>query len=166
MKDSINRKIEVREAISDGELQIESVTEATQSVAKELILEGLAERFGFIDYSLNPDLNNIVESYIKEGDIFLTGSIQGKVLCTGALIKEETYVGRIARMSVKKVCRRQGFARLMLKSLVVKARAKGYTRLVLETNVDWMNAIQFYISCGFNEMYKENGLIHMTKDLK
>lgn len=147
------------------ELMIEPVTEATQSIAKELILEGLAERFGFINYSLNPDLNNIVESYIENEDIFLLGTIQGELKCTGALINEETNVGRIVRMSVKKVCRRQGFARLMLASLEEKARNKGYTRLVLETNMNWVSAIQFYKSCGFNEINIEDGLIHMSKEL-
>jgi ribosomal protein S18 acetylase RimI-like enzyme len=147
------------------EVKFEPVTIDTQEIAKDLILEGLAERFGFIDYSLNPDLNNIVESYLIKGDTFLLGSIQGEIKCTGALINEETNVGRIVRMSVIKEYRRMGLARKMLKKLEGIARDKGYTRIVLETNIDWTNAIQFYKSSGFNEIHKEDGLIHMSKEL-
>jgi ribosomal protein S18 acetylase RimI-like enzyme len=165
MKDKVITSQEKIMSKVTKELQIELVTEATQAIAKDLILEGLAERFGFIDYSLNPDLNNIVESYINKGNVFLTGTIQGDIRCTGALINEETTVGRIVRMSVLKEYRRTGFARKMLEKLEGIARDKGYTRLVLETNVEWVSAVQFYKSCGFNEINIEDGLVHMVKQL-
>lgn len=147
------------------EVKFEPVTLDTQDIAKSLILEGLAERFGFIDYSLNPDLNNIVDSYLKQGNIFLIGSIQGELICTGALVYEEKNIGRIVRMSVKKEYRRQGLANRTLEKLEEIAKDMGYTRLVLETNIDWRSATQFYKSCGFIKLNKEDGLIHMSKEL-
>jgi hypothetical protein len=37
-----------------------------QDKAKEIILEGLEERFVFLDRSLNSDLNDIQENYISK----------------------------------------------------------------------------------------------------
>ncbi|MHA1583969.1 MAG: hypothetical protein ACTSWL_01835 [Promethearchaeota archaeon] len=45
--------------------------------ARTLILEGLKDRIGWIDYSMNPDLDNILENYNKPEQIFLTGWIGG-----------------------------------------------------------------------------------------
>jgi GNAT superfamily N-acetyltransferase len=54
-------------------------------------------------------------------------------------------------MSVAKGFRRRGFARRILEQLVDRAKQQGYTRLVLETNRTWYDAIAFYKSKGFVE---------------
>ncbi|QEE16057.1 hypothetical protein DSAG12_01885 [Promethearchaeum syntrophicum] len=83
-------------------LQILQIKKNHENEVRKLIFEGLSERFGFIDDSLNPDLNNIVEFYIEKGDIFIVGRYNEKIICTGAIIKENDHTGRIVRMYVKK----------------------------------------------------------------
>jgi GNAT superfamily N-acetyltransferase len=143
------------------DFMIEDVTEATQEQAKKIILDGLAERFGFLDTTLNPDLNNIVANYIHVGNTFVVGLWNGTPVCTGALIREGETTARIARMSVAKELRRRGFAKRILEELVHKAKRSGYTRLVLETNRSWYDAIVFYKSSGFVEYDLDDTRIHM-----
>ena len=79
-------------------LVIEEVSKDTQEDAKLIVLAGLRERFGSLDESLNQDLNEIVLNYSSRGNHFLVGRINTKVICTGALIREEVDTGRIVRM--------------------------------------------------------------------
>jgi hypothetical protein len=88
------------------------MTKKYEAAAKELILEGFLERFGFIDHSLNPE-NNITETYNKEGSLFLIGLIEEQLVCTGALTKESGDTCRLQRMSVKlafrnRACQKDG----------------------------------------------------------
>ncbi|KAA0546921.1 GNAT family N-acetyltransferase [Bacillus sp. BGMRC 2118] len=147
-------------------MNITVITSSDVDKAKELVLKGLEERFGFLDPALNPDLNDITGNYLKEGSVFLIGKENGVLVCTGALSKETQSTGRIVRMSVKSSSRGQGFARKMLHALEEFAVEYGYTRLVLETNNAWQSAIQLYGSEGF-ECYEDDGQIsHFSKQLK
>jgi GNAT superfamily N-acetyltransferase len=144
-----------------GDFIIEDVTEATQEQAKKIILDEIAERFGFLDKTLNPDLNNIVANYSHVGNTFVVGLWSGTPVCTGALIHEGVATARVARMSVMKEFRRRGFARRILEQLVDRAKRQGYIRLVLETNRTWYDAIAFYKSSGFVEYDLDDTRIHM-----
>ena len=55
-----------------------------QDAAQKLILAGLAEHWGYLDTSKNPDLKNIALSY-AEG-IFLVGKLDGVIVATGAFL--------------------------------------------------------------------------------
>ncbi|WP_188456307.1 hypothetical protein [Virgibacillus oceani] len=63
-------------------------------IAKDLILEGFKERFGFIDHTCNPDLKDIFTYYNREGYAFFVGFHRDQVICTGALTKEHDEAGR------------------------------------------------------------------------
>jgi GNAT superfamily N-acetyltransferase len=146
-------------------LNIIEVNNETQEQAKKIILEGLAERFGFLDTTLNTDLNNIMLNYVEVGHVFLVGIFGLDVVCTGALLYENNEIGRIARMSVVKELRRQGFAQTLINELEKKALSSGIQKLVLETNRTWVDAINFYKLRGYNEDYKDDIRIHMYKNL-
>jgi GNAT superfamily N-acetyltransferase len=149
-----------------SQLKIIEVNHSIQDCAKEIILEGLEERFGFLDRSLNSDLNDIQENYINKGYVFLLGIYDSKPVCTGALIKEDKEIGRIVRMSVLKDYRRKGLAQVIISELENKAVELGFTRIVLETNKEWYDAINFYSSNGFNEYLIDERLIHMEKIIR
>ena len=83
-------------------LTIIKITGEYEEMARNLVLEGLLERFGFIDHSYNPDLKDILKTYGTDGNLFLIGFIGEELICTGALTKEKEDTGRIQRMSVKK----------------------------------------------------------------
>ncbi|GAA0361219.1 GNAT family N-acetyltransferase [Bacillus horti] len=146
-------------------LQFEEVTIDSQEEAKEIILEGLGERFGYIDYSLNPDLDQIVRTYSANGDCFLTVYMKGEMVGTGALIIESDQVGRIARMSVKKEFRGKGIASQMLERLINTAKQREIEELVLETNLEWVDAVRFYQKHGFKEYERDVTQIHMNRKI-
>ncbi|WP_442599743.1 GNAT family N-acetyltransferase [Neobacillus sp. D3-1R] len=134
-------------------------------VAKGIILEGMKERFGFLDYSFNQDLNDIMKNYIEIGDTFLVGVKNEILVCTGALTKEREGVGRIQRMSVKQEYRGMGFARQMLQQLESLAIEKGYKKLLLETNIEWFSAIELYKSTGYTIYENEGTQSHFYKEI-
>ncbi|WML47616.1 GNAT family N-acetyltransferase [Neobacillus sp. PS3-34] len=144
-------------------LQLANITKEFEKEARELILDGFKERFGFIDCSLNPDLKNIIGTYSKPGCLFLVGLIENIVVCTGAFTLEAEDTGRIVRMSVNREYRRLGIARKMINELESQAKHLGYKKLVLETNHEWTSAVQFYKKNGYSEERKELSCIHFLK---
>ena len=144
-------------------LQILPINMNLENGARKLIYEGLSERFGVIDTSLNPDLKNIVEYYIKKDDIFIVGLYKDNLICTGALIKENDKTGRIVRMYVKKDYRRMGIAKHIVKILEKYGKQKKFTKIVLETTDDWKSAIKLYENCGYQKFDHSDGNIHLKK---
>ncbi len=138
---------------------------ADQQATKELILYGLGEHFGRIDPELNADLNDINATYIEPGFLFVVCEIDAILVGTGALIPEKAGVGRIVRVSVSSSHRRRGIARFITNNLVSAAIKCGFSRIVVETNEDWFDAISLYQQCGFTEYDRRNGEIHLTKNL-
>ncbi|WP_214480597.1 GNAT family N-acetyltransferase [Bacillus sp. SM2101] len=146
-------------------LTIKKLTRKHENEAKEMILDGLAERFGFLDRSLNPDLTNIIEAYTNVGSVFLIGCYENFLCCTGALIKENEETCRIVRMSVHKSYRGRGLARKMINELEGYARQFGYKKIVLETDNDWISAMNLYKSSNYMIEYIEEGCTHFYKRL-
>lgn len=139
-------------------LMIEPLTPADQPAARALILAGLEEHWGWLDPSLNPDLDDILTSYA--GAVFLAAKVDGALIGTGALIPEGAGAGRIARMSVDKAQRRGGVGTRILRALLDEARALGYRKIVLETTETWDDAIGFYLRNGFRITHRADGDAH------
>ena len=51
-------------------IQITPITDQYEEEARQLILAGLKERFGFLNPSYNLDLTNIIQNYSRKGDFF------------------------------------------------------------------------------------------------
>jgi hypothetical protein len=85
------------------QLEIRPFEVGDQEAAKQLVVTGLGERWGWIDPTLNPDLNDIATTY-RTG-IFLVGYLNDLLVATGALMPEVTPEGldvlRVVRMSVR-----------------------------------------------------------------
>ena len=121
-----------------------------QDAARELILNGLGEHYGFIDETRNPDIDNIQENYITKGATFLVAQLDERIIGTGALIEEEPNIGQIVRMSVDRAYRRNGIGKSLMLHLIKVARQRKYIQVQLETNNDWYDVIDFYKSLGFD----------------
>ncbi len=147
------------------EITIRPFASSDQIVAKKLIQTGLGERFGFIDDTLNPDINDISASYLQQGAVFIVAELDGQLVGTGALIQETAVAGRIVRVSVDKKYRGMGIGRFITEYLIENGRLIGYKQILVETNEDWHNAIQLYKGCGFQQFDHRNGEIHMQLDL-
>ena len=112
-----------------------------------LILAGMAERWGSVDESLNLDLRDIARSYAQGAT--LVAELSGKVVGTGTVVPRADGATEIVRMAVDPTCRRLGIARTLVEQLVAVAVEWGSTRVVLETSADWVDAVAFYLDCGF-----------------
>lgn len=147
------------------EIQIQPITKVFEEEARELVLKGFEERFGFIDPAYNPDLKSILNSYSREGAVFLVGIYDTRVICTGAISYEASGVGRVERMSVMKEYRRAGVAKTMIDRLELWAKLEGYQQLVLETNNNWHSAVEFYKNRQYNLYLDDGKRSHFSKRL-
>lgn len=146
-------------------ITIGPVQRSNQAEAEEMILEGLKEHFGFLDRSLNPDLRDIMDSYVKAGHIFLVGTLDDRVVCTGALMEVDPDMGRIVRMSVRKAFRRNGYASHLLGTLERMAVQRGYSTVMLKTIHHWSDAVGFYERMGYCKSGLEGESVTMVKRL-
>jgi ribosomal protein S18 acetylase RimI-like enzyme len=145
---------------------IRPFTRADQAATRSLILTGLGEHWGFIDETVNPDLDDIAAAYSPETAVFLVvENPDGALIGAGCVYEEDTETGRIARMSVAGTERGRGIGRRLVEELERAARLRGYRRLVLETTEDWTDAIALYRATGFTELGVWNGDRHFEKRL-
>lgn len=147
------------------QLLIRPISPPDQPIAKQLVQEGLGSRFGHIDYSMNPDLNDIQANYIDQGHHFFVAEIEGEIIGTCALTNEAAGIGRIQRMSVRPAWQGHGFARQMTAFLIEKARELGMHQLLVETNDSWESALRLYKTSGFVETHRDGVEVHMAQSL-
>ena len=145
--------------------RIRAFTPADQAPAKNLVLAGLAERWGQLDTTLNPDLNDIWQHYVASGGAFVVALFEDAIVGTGALSREEEGVMRIERVSVASDHRRCGLGRALSDYLIALARQRNCTRLLVETTDTWHSAIRLYQECGFVPFEHRGGDIHMVLNL-
>lgn len=146
-------------------LTIRPFQPADQDSAKTLILAGLGERWGGIDYTMNPDLNDIQASYIDKGHLFFVGELDGAIVGTGCLKLNGDGVGEIVRMSVSGRCRGMGFGRILTNHLIETAKIENLHTLITETEYNWTSAINLYKSCGFTETHRNGTEQHFILKL-
>jgi GNAT superfamily N-acetyltransferase len=121
-----------------------------QSEARSLVLQGLGEHFGFIDETLNPDLDDIGASFAD--GVFLVAERDGQIVGTGGLLAVDNATARIVRMSTRASIRRHHVGTAILSRLIEEARARAFARLVLARNAEWDDAVAFYKASGFAQI--------------
>lgn len=134
-----------------------------QAAARHLILAGLAQRWGQLDPSANPDLDHLYTHYQEA--VFLLAWRAAELVGTGALVSERPGVGRIVRMSVAAAHRRQGIGGQILAALLAAARQRHYHQVVLETTSSWEDAVCFYQDHGFCITGEKDGDTHFQLNL-
>jgi GNAT superfamily N-acetyltransferase len=133
--------------------------------AKNVILSGFLERFGFIDHTLNPDIHDIKGEYDGTQHHFFIGKENAEIICTGAIRKETRDTYQIVRMSVLSPYRKRGLGRIMLMYLEEKALSLGARYLILETNKHWADAIRFYQNNGYIYKEEDEVLCYFEKEI-
>jgi putative acetyltransferase len=144
-------------------LTFAAFTPQDQSEARELILRGLGEHWGWIDPSRNPDLEDIAFSYSQAW--FIVVRCGGVLVGTGALVPRSPEEAEIVRMSVDQELRRQGVGRQILDRLVEEARGRGFRRIILETTATWKDVIAFYLAYGFRITHDLDGDVYFVLEL-
>ncbi len=148
-----------------NEIKIRPFEPGDQEAARALILAGLGERFQEMDSTLNLDLVNIWASYVSTGGRFLVAAANDRLVGTGGLVLETAERARIVRMSVAADQRRQGIARRIVQELISLGQRCGCSKIVVETNEDWFQAIALYKQCGFQPYDHRHGERHFELDL-
>ena len=135
----------------EGELCIRSLEVGDQQQARWLILQGLGEHFGYIDETLNPDLDDILHNYIIPGHVFVVACMGREIVGTGALISLGEGLSEMVRISTRKDYRRRGIGQAIITYLVNIARQRGDRRIIVKTNASWHDAINLYKRLDFVE---------------
>ena len=151
----------------DQEPHIRPFAPGDQSAVRRLVLEGLGERWGWIDEMRNPDLDDIAAHYVAPGHYFVVVEQDGKLIGTGALVAEgadRQATGRIVRMSVAPEHRGRGLGRALVEHLLDEARRRGYRGMLVETTKEWHDAIRLYQRCGFVEYARDDEDVHLALD--
>ena len=135
----------------EDELYIRSFEAGDQEQARWLILEGLGEHFGYLDETLNPDLDDILHTYLRAGHVFVVACMGRELVGTGALLSHGEGISEMVRISTRKTYRRRGIGQAIVTYLVDVARQRGDRRIILKTNASWHDAIHLYQRLGFVE---------------
>jgi N-acetylglutamate synthase-like GNAT family acetyltransferase len=144
---------------------VRSFATPDQEEVQQLILNGLAEHFDYLDPSLNPDLEDISATYLSKGDLFLVAEKNNRIIATGALIRLSPQTGRIVRVTVAYDHRRMGIGQVIVDHLLNKGRQLNLKRILVETNLDWDEALAFYQDLGFSEYTRDIESIQMSQQL-
>lgn len=134
-----------------------------QEPVRALVLAGLADRWGTLDESRNPDLNDLASAY-ADGVVLCAWS-GATLVGTGAFVPRGAGVVEIVRMSVARDWRRGGVGRRIAEALLVEARSRGARRVVLETTETWADAVAFYLRLGFTLTHHLDGDAYFALDL-
>ena len=132
-----------------------------QDQAAQVINTGLGEHFGYVDVSKNPDLFDIARSY-QDGH-FLLAVKDRVVLATGALISLDAAIGQVVRMHTKSSWRGRGLAAGILQRLETQASLIGHSKIILDTEPDWADAIGFYQKMGYCEVGRTREGVRFSK---
>ena len=143
--------------------QIRKFNILDQDNVKKLILNGLTERWGFLDETKNPDLDNIKVNYAN--GVFLVALMNSKIVGCGALVPINKKCAEIRRMSVAENFRNQGIGKQILNSLISKAQKLGYVKITLETTADWSDAVSFYLHNGFQIAYYQEHDVYLSREI-
>lgn len=126
---------------------------ADQAAVRRLVLDGLAEHWGTVDETLNPELDDIATAYGAGRTLVAEREVDGTLVATGTILpRPDDHVdstAEIVRMSVAAPARRTGLGRRVLDELLATARSWSATRVVLETHSSWTDAVGFYLASGF-----------------
>lgn len=128
------------------EIQTVRFDHAMQDAFRLLVLDGMAERWGSIDDSLNPDLDDIDAHY---GTDCVLVALDGSLIVGTGILVLRGLEGEIVRMSVHREYRRRGIARQLLAELIHLGTENGVSRIVVETNARWTEAHNLYEDSGF-----------------
>jgi GNAT superfamily N-acetyltransferase len=131
------------------------------AAVRSLVLAGLAEHWGSVDPSLNPDLDDLAAAHPGSRTVVAVDPA-GTIVGTGTIVPSGTATAEVVRMSVATSLRGAGVGRQVLDALVEVARSWGVHRLVLETTADWSGTVAFYERCVAVQPPMVNALMNLA----
>lgn len=135
------------------ELLVERLHPDDVPAVRELLIEGLTQRWGTYSPELNPDIESFPTSFANA--VTLVAKSGRNVVATGTLNPLSTEKAEIVRMSVAARNQRKGVGSAILVALLQRARELGVTEVVLETTTAWDSAVSFYTRHGFVATHRQ-----------
>lgn len=151
---------------SGEQFHIKPFESRDQAAVRQLVLTGLGEHFGYIDETLNPDLDDIQAHYIEQGHTFLVAWSNTEIIGAGALINNEDGTGEIVRVSTHPGHRRKGVAQALIRQLLLVAQQRGDKQIYVATNNNWQEAITLYQRCGFVEQARSKTGVRLVLEIE
>ena len=145
-------------------IQVRDFRTPDQSVVRQMIEDGLGEHFGFIDSSLNPDLDDIFSNYIETGNRFFIAEEKDTILGCAALLLFSNHA-KMVRVSTHAAHRRRGVATALLDRCKTVAISEGKAWLVAFTQPEWLDAVSYYKHHGFQEFGRDSEDVHLRLSL-
>ena len=93
----------------------------------------------------------IAAGFDRPRDLFLLAKLQGAIIGSGALKELSLDEALLTRLFVASSHRGSGLANRLFDALIERARALGYTTVVLDVNRESVRAIRFYEKQGMEE---------------
>lgn len=119
----------------------------------------------YVEGVSDPDLEDIIASYLDLGGEFLVGTVDGEIVAMGAFRPAEGYImefldslsnpAELKRMRVAPDHQRQGYGRQVYAELERRARKRNFDEFVLDTMPVQTAARAFYESAGFEQVRRE-----------
>ena len=145
-------------------IQIRAFQKPDQAATRELIEAGLGEHFGYVDSSMNPDLDDIYAHYIAAQNCFFVAECNSEIIgATGMIFFRKE--AKLVRVASAKAHRRTGTATSLLKHCIKMAQKAGVSRLIAHTQPEWSDALGFYEHHGFHQFGKDEVDVHLQLTL-
>lgn len=109
----------------------------------------------YIETSLNLDLNNITETYMKHKDAcFWVAECDGRVVGMVACLPKEDAPGclELKRASIRRSHRRMGIAKVLCQTVADFTRERGFAAVTLTTSVVQRDAQKLYEHLGYERI--------------
>lgn len=136
-----------------------------QQAARDLIANVMREEFPQ-ESSTFPlaDLNDISVSYGKLGEAFFVASLNGKVIGTVGIKREDERTALLRRLFVDSKYRRKKIGTQLLERAIEFCREVGYDELIFKTTSTMESAVQLCEKKGFTPKAKlELGSVQLLK---
>ena len=148
----------------NSQVIIAPLTTEDVSCVRQLLVDGLTERWGTYEARQNPDIEMLPLGY--QDSVFLVAKLSGHVVGSGILRPIGSDRGEICRMSVAVSHRRAGIGSLILSHLLCRASELHMREVCLETTSSWDSAVKFYIRHGFRRTHEEGSNSYFSYGLR
>jgi putative acetyltransferase len=125
------------------------------SVAQRIYYPGKTPQFFYdvlAEEGVLKDIDNHPQVYDGEHGIFLVVLDEGRIVGTGAIKHLEADIAELKRLWLLEDYHGQKIGYRVVQRLLEFARAKGYSRIRLQTGANQTRAMQFYKKLGFIEI--------------
>ena len=138
-------------------IEIIAFTDETSQFIKTLNYEWL-EKYFKVEAGDEISLSNPKKYIIDKGGFIFYAKINGKIVGTYSLLKEENNMYQLGKMAVSNETQGLGIGTFLLEHCLKTAQDKGIKKLILYSNTKLKSAIHLYEKYGFYEIELDKGL--------